>query len=270
MRWPIKKSRPLNRPEVVTPGWVPSKDEEEILARVRAVQRRVRQDALKHIPGIVKGERLFEPSTAVESVDVAYNTAPYNVNYILRSGQTYDIEVPYNNPGIFVVRGLAVTLKVRIVETNGVSWQTVTYPGLTLPNATSIGATTQKIWDTNTNYLYNRSVGFFWNLEDPRSGRKYADDLVPDLHLAQGSRLFADGGNLTLHAPLVLERDGQLTFKFRPVTDLVQRDANAGGQAYTTDLENGKRNNALKVTVELIGTRYFTDQDMLRKGATVP
>jgi hypothetical protein len=67
-----------------------------------------------------------------------------------------------------------------------------------------------------------------------------------------------------------MERDSQLSFQFRPITDIVQRAVSAANQPYTSDQENGKRNNEVRVGVELIGTRYFTNQDALNQGAIIP
>lgn len=273
MKWPTKKT-PSRLPvtDVVAPGWVPTKEEKDIEARMAAVRRRITQDALPTTPAVVLGERIFTPSTQDETVDVGYDTSSYAVNYIVRSGQTYDIEVPYNAPGIFVARAITVTVQARRPEAPGVSWYRMSYAGAQRRGAASVGNSTLKISDTVTTTFPNRAVSFFWNLQDPRSGRQYADDLVPDLHLLPGtpSIQVSDGGTLAFHAPWVMERDSQLTFKFRPITDIVQRAVSAGGQPYTTDQENSKRDNSVRVKVELLGNRYFTDQDMLRKGATIP
>lgn len=273
MRWPTKKTpNRLPRTEVVTPGWVPTKEERDIQARMAAVRRRVTQDALPSLPAVVKGERVFVPSTADETVDVNYDTTGYAVNYIVRSGQTYVIEVPYNAPGVFVARGLTVTIQARRYSSSGVSWHRMSYAGPQRRGAAGIGNTTLKISDTVTTTFADRAISFFWNISDPRSGRQYADDLVPDLHLLPGTPdvMVSDGGTLAFHTPWVMERDSQLSFQFRPITDVVQRAVSAGAQPYTNDQENGTRNNSVRVSVELIGTRYFTDQDALNKGAIIP
>jgi hypothetical protein len=133
------------------------------------------------------------------------------------------------------------------------------------------------------------SINYFWNLSDSKSQRYLASDLMSHLALLpmsctsagesirlsdQANNLLSpsDGGSFEFQAPWVIERDGQATFHFRPITAMYQIDsAVAPSNAQTgytfEDREGGLRRQSVKVQVELFGERYETLQDAMKQGA---
>jgi hypothetical protein len=223
-----------------------------------AAQLRVHQAKLKNIPAAVKGESLFVPGSQTRTVSAV------TVRDVLKSGQTYTVEIPYNAPGIFVARSMVVNTTFKLPVTDAGAGQLYSLWRNMAP-----GAPSGLVVNLSDYYGTALSTGgimtaapfsYVWTLEDPRSGKQIADDFMsmyailpppPDVtDFVPGSRLLFD-------APLVLERDSQLNFLIRPTTDVVQSAVTAG------DL-------TVKIRVELHGTRYFTEQDALRKGARIP
>lgn len=272
MRWPFDtQAARLPRKKITTPGWAPpplQRSLADLERRLVAAQLRTAQAAVVNVPGAIKGERIFAPDTT--QTRTVNGTS---VNDIVKSGQAYDIEVPYNSPGIFVARSLAVSITFRqwvtdFSQTPYVLWHNMG------PGSAGGG------WGLTTNVsLYSTGttspgsgpesapITYMWNLEDPRSGKRFADDLLSCMALLHpvtvaASTTLIPGGRLMFDTPWLLERDSQLKFLFRPITDITQ--SSAGGT------ENSTRNQAVRVRVELHGTRYFTEQDAMRKGAVVP
>lgn len=253
MRWPfdIQQAR-VPRDRIEVPGWAPpplKKSLADLERRLVATQLRVDQSKLTNVPGAIKGEKLFLPDLSqTRTVNAA------TVNNTLLSGATYDIEVPYNAQGVFIARSLVVNITFRSYNAGPPSY-VLWAPMSPLGNVTTGETTNTSTASTPAALMY------FWNLEDPRSGKRFGDDLMSAMALLPAWDI--PGGLLTFDTPWMLERDSQLRFMFRPTMDVVQ--------TVSASAESGApRNQAVRVRVELHGTRYFTDQDAMRKGAIIP
>lgn len=253
MRWPFDTQQaraPRNR--ITIPGWAPPplrKSVADLERRLAATQLRVDQASLVNVPGAIKGEKIFSPD-----LGNTRTVSAQTVNDTVLSGSTYDIEVPYNSPGVFVARSLVVSTSFRDYNVGPpayVMWWPL-IPG---------GSGTFSV-NTNSKGSVARNLMYFWNLEDPRSGKRFGDDLMSCMALLPPSSTIP-GSRLMFDTPWLLERDSQLRFMFRPIVDIVQ--------TANSSVEDGApRNQAVRVRVELHGTRYFTEQDVMRKGAIVP
>lgn len=265
MRWPFNNQaarQPRNR--VVVPGWAPPalKDGVRDLEQQMAMaQLRVDQARLKNVPGAIKGEKLFTPSVAARTVNAV------SVRDICLSGQTYDVEVPYNAAGVFIARSMVVNVSFRQVVSDNSQTPYVLWHNTRMANAANAagwGLTTNlALFGTGTTSPESGNaapISYMWNLEDPRSGKRVCDDLVsgmallPPFETASG---FTPGSRLMFDAPWLLERDSQLRFMFRPLMDIVESASISESRT-------------LRLRVEIHGTRFFTDQDAMRKGALIP
>jgi hypothetical protein len=220
-----------------------------------SIVRRKAQGRIPNVPSAIKGERIFLPDTGqTRTVDAT------SVNDIVRSGQVQDIEIPYNAPGIFVARALTVNIACsQVVTDNSQTQYTLWHPVA----PTGDGETTVNVSPYTTGTTLPLLGGpcipfsFLWGLSDPRSGKRFSSDLMSCVALLPPLANDMPGNVFKFDAPWVLERDSQLNFAFLPLNDLVQT-ATAG------------RNQQVRVRVEVHGTRYFTEQDALRKGAQIP
>lgn len=251
MRWPFNTQQARRpRERITVPGWVP-RDLRKILqdldSTLASTIRRKAQGSLPNVPSAIKGERIFLPDTAQTRT-----VAAVSVNDVIKSGQTYDIEVPHNASGIFVARGITVSIACRRVLNGAVLWQPCVPQNADLEvNVTTVGPDAVI------------PLSYMWGLSDPRSGKRFSSDLMSCFSLLYPTKVdagfresYMPGSMLKFDAPWVMERDSQFQFAFRPITNINQ----TAGQ----DLDH-----QVRVRVEVHGTRYFTDQDMLRKGARV-
>lgn len=152
-------------------------------------------------------------------------------------------------------------------------------------------------------YVIKPGINFFWNVQDSKSGAWLADDMMS--HLALLPRTFqpvsysgagfsdslafynsqtpfpmADGSLFYFSAPWLVERDGQMNFRFRPHTPVLQYDSSVniatdlGVRSFSFDDRAvgssgllGLRNQAVTVQVEVHGRRYESMQDLKHAGA---
>jgi len=284
-------------------GW-----QEPLSALVQRLQRaiqgvrdrlRVPSTEMSIWPSAVTGRRLFTPEAGVELVDSDQNNASSQpINVVVRSGRRYTIPMIFPGPGVFIGRWLKVALYMRLhdpeLKGDTEAW---------LPMCSNTGAGTGTNAATDFPYTCRFSLfplqsqgipalngggdfrppclNYFWNLQDPRSGRLYSDRsmshmmLLPSTWQAttqNGGNALADGDLYDLKVPWVFERDGQLTFTMDPITDLYQFDSSINGTANPMflpfdDRENGKRDQSVLVQVEMHGFRFETMQDAVRAGA---
>jgi hypothetical protein len=134
-------------------------------------------------------------------------------------------------------------------------------------------------------------INLFWNLIDRDSERRFGDDLLPDKALLpQGYQNEVDGDLFEFDVPWLFERAGRLDFQFRLINPIMQLAPEAlpydplnngppGTQPGTVAIEgNGdggivswddredsgaSRNQAVKVRVELHGTKHYSERDTL-------
>lgn len=282
------------------------------MAEVRGLQERLKGGGLAGEPSAYQGSMLFEPESQTYTVVQPQNQgSTWTVNYVVRDGQTYDIPIMFPGPGIFVARRMEVSILQRLRniarpeadllvarslstllaamarDNASPGFEPSTLDGLLRQFRYSL------LWDwwTEAQGSPQRedpvpAINYFWNLWDSKSQRYLASELMSHLALmpisARTTRtvstgrafemLPADGGAFDFEAPLVVERDGQISFKFRPITAVYQIDSaiapSLAQTGYTfLDREGLKRKQSVLVQVELYGERYETLQDAMKQGA---
>jgi len=275
-------------------------------ARIAGLRARLNQPSTEVSiwPSAVAGRHIFTPETSVVQVDTAQTNLGTNpVNVVVRSGKTTNIRIIFPGPGVFVGRWLKCSLFMRlhnpqmrgdsvtwlpIVSNTGALGSFAVTPALSIPFTTrfSVFPVQPQVpfaYGTVLAPFRPPALNYFWNIKDERSGRHYADQLVSHMMLlpstwqqqgpgASPGMALADGDLFDLKAPWVFERDGQVTFKFRPITDLYQFDSSIAGTAAPMSLpfddrENGQRNQSVLVQVEMHGYRFETMQDAVHAGA---
>ena len=140
-----------------------------------------------------------------------------------------------------------------------------------------------------------RTINFLWNMVDTKSQRRLADAYIsqmvftpPSAPVTQEASFFVprppvttknqaherlpDGDFFKFCTPWVFERDGQANFTFRPITPVFQFDSSLAGTDAVVGLPyddrvNGKRDQRVRVQIEIHGYRFETDQDLIRAGA---
>lgn len=247
------------------------------------------------VPAAIVGTRIFEPLTnETLTVDTV------NANYVVKDSVDYAVPLLNSYPGVFIAHTLKVKLsfasevasnstgngvqvaQVPIIPNHiGSAKYTIVTYGSAPPPRYGVAATRFGEYMPNV-------MSFFWNLTDEKSLRKFADTLVPDMVLLpsiqpnsgidmepdspEGGEGFpaspqpVDGGNFQFHVPWQIERDGQLTFTFRPINPFFQYSGAApGGRGLYTNIPS-----PVTLQVELHGMRVLQDQDARREGAYVP
>lgn len=260
-------------------------------------------------PGFVAGRMVFQPESAIFPFDYLQDgSSSVQAQYVVRDGVTYSIPIQIPPPGCFEARYLYVGIYQRLFNPDLGPMQLGMLPGNWQYAGTFDGQSKKYAYPDPTSEFtlyFRRQINFVWNLVDGKSGVQLSDDFLPDyLLLPQlpGSSVpnvfrFLSGGDnddaeVTPIAPSgrylelsswLFERDAQVNFLFRPITPVIQPASSVASPWYyveaTTspastvpwdDRENGVRNSAVTVQVELHGTRYYNDQDALRLGARVP
>lgn len=124
---------------------------------------------------------------------------------------------------------------------------------------------------------------YFWNLQDSKSGQKLSNDLMSGNLLGNPPRAIGVGANqlanvtggaetaieggylFQLDVPMLIERDGQLNFFFRPINPVLQLALEDPANTFAGGV--GKEDQKVFVQVELHGYRLDSMQDYLRVGA---
>lgn len=299
MKNPFKRFNPYRKAPVtaaklsqqVTPlGFLKNvkSDVDTVEKDIKSLQDRLAYRYDKGVPAACVGERVFEPSDEIITLDLQYDGTTRPVNIVVPSGQGFTIPVVMAGPGVFVARSLTVTLYQRLVidgTSPRVVWVTLPY-GRTFFDVGTAGVAlqaTQK-WSIMANASFDNlanswnndhewGTNFFWNLTDADSQRRLSDDLLPDQVLCpQGWQHQADGNIYRLGSPWLFERAGIANFEIQFINDVLQLDPSAGINAINgnDDLENdgSVRNQSLRVRVELHGTRFYNERDQLLREAT--
>lgn len=288
----------------VTKGWTRTLEEEkaQLEAEIAGLASIVYNPVGVGEPGAFMGTRLFEPESFSFTLDTDQdNTSDNAVNYVVRDGQQYNIEIPMSGPGVFVAEYFQVAVWQRffVPDANQAFW----YPVSTLipyhatanrrPWTTLFSVYPQQPQTTSVNIANSfdqayRQLNYFWNLLDPRSGRRLSDNLMSHLMLlprltpmitldgfgSQAPATARDGGLFQFRTPWLFERDSQLTFVFRPITPILQFDSALAGTDAAVglpydDRENGRRDQSVLVQAEVHGHRFQTAQDAIKAGALV-
>lgn len=240
------------------------------------------EQSTKPIPAAYFNDKIFEPSDQILELDFQGNwgsglTGPVPFNVILDDNQIYNVPLQITGPGVFVAKYLTVTMTFRLFVPDVGIFQIPLAPATWGPDKEfkfGIASSDANVGIDGT--AWNK-VAFFWNLIDTGSGRRLADDLMPDIYLlpqvadSSGNAVSYTGNLWQFDVPWVFERDSQLTFEFKP-SAFLQVDPSSGVLPFGYDdrEQNGTfRNNQVDLKVELHGTRYLQERDRGYKGAIV-
>lgn len=280
------------------------KDQIDVLKKdINGVRLRLTKQLDNGEPAGIVAEHVFKPDTnqtfAFDYLMDGVAGTRVTSQYVLRDGVTYDIPIVMPPPGVMLIRTFKVRMLQRLyIPGCGVTWVPMHTGDFFVRNAEVYQ--TKKFsfpdnGDTNVTVAsrpgvrqYSRRLSFVWNLVDTKSGRMYADDLVPDqVLLPQGigipamNSMNTDGGPsglpmgvtgryLEFKTPWLFERDGQLSFLFRPLFPVIQPAASSAYAPYPfEDRENGTavRDSSVKVCIDLHGERYRSVRDAMKEGA---
>lgn len=263
----------------------------QLEADIAGLKARVEHPVRPGVPAAYRTHKVFQPEVnAPFLMDTDQDGVSSNlVNYVMRDGNTYDIPLIMPGPGVFVARQIKATIYQRLFVPAYSEPLQLHYTTNVLSFRTPAAGTKFSLYPVQPQYLglhgasgmFN-AVNFFWNMIDTRSGRRLASDLMShQFLLPRSTRRFVpapsdtfelpDGGYFDLHVPWVFERDGQVNFLFRPITPVIQFDSSIAGTDPAIalpydDREQGVRNQAVTVSLELLGYRFETDQDMMKSG----
>lgn len=288
-------------------GWTkPLQDVVHTLeADIASLQARLKTPINKGRPASYMGVREFIPESSIVQLDVnqqGVSTAP--CNYVVRDGQDYSIPIIFPGPGVFVAHEILVSIFQRDISASKQEmYAGMNTNAYAITNTSSLSprfTTKFSIYPKQSKTLvpladpylppqHTRTINFFWNMIDTKSQRLLSDSYISHMVLTPRSlpvlltigRLVAsnfarekipDGDLFKLSTPWVFERDGQANFSFRPITPVFQFDSSLPGDDPVVGLDyddrvNGKRDQRVRVQVELHGYRYETDQDLIRAGA---
>lgn len=233
-------------------------------------------------PACISGIKTFTPGQAL-TTDPDYDNDTESIQLFCPTGTTYDVRVPHNTPGVFVAWDVSCTVfytQQVVVVTNQPAVEIDTTimlrssDPITMQNGTADGdMSTPKYLKVPLSYANSpvEAMNYFWNLQDPRSGRSLSDQLIPDVVMLppatplpkyeiSGDVLGGERGQFTgdgwmrFDAPWVMERDTELVFQWRPLVEIYQLASN------TTPT-------TVSVRVDIHGIKYFFEQDFLNQGA---
>jgi hypothetical protein len=242
-------------------------------------------------------------------LDVPVFLATLLVNPIFRAGVTYKVPLTFTPPGVFQAHNLVVGIEAGFTTFANVSRSGITplndYRQISqyFASATGVGSAGGGFvpdnpadgtirWTSQQQVLGDFAavapfIPYLWNIIDEKSGRQYSQQWMPHGALlntrangVQNATTAETGHNKTIlpdseffefDHPWQFERDGQVSFLFRPLMDLFQIAAADAQMPYgnTSDLSGGRREHQATVVVEMHGNRYYTSQDVLKDGAYV-
>ncbi len=278
-------------------------------AQVQGVIDRLNSNFVNGYPAAAVGEFQFKANTG-RTLTIAFPTNPdvvdaavttLTVNPIIIAGETYRIPVVFTPPGVLEAFNLVVGVEAGANSFNNVLMSTVTplndyrqvNPRLVTEQLGFVARASNTNWPLYTSqqqvlgdFAYIMPMlPFLWNIIDEKSGRQLSTDWLPSGLLMNTRGNAAAGGSsgsiqfstqnsdsemYEFDAPWLFERDGQVTFLFRPIMDLYQIAAGDATLPYpSTDLSGGARNQFATVRVEFHGLRHYTSQDLFKDGARV-
>jgi hypothetical protein len=248
-------------------------------------------------PAAYADQMVFHPEAQSFLLDTNQDSTGTNlVNYVVRSGVTYQIPIQIGGTGTFRAHAIKISFLQRLyvptIPNGFVMNQAMLVP---MPPMVSQFVPNGSVWWTTKFSLFPRqpgymsaglvqstrqspSVNFRWNIEQPRTGEKYCNGLLP--MTAEGHRAYVDNPYLVnpdtniAHTPIILA-DGY-THRFRRawefdapervlvdvrlLTDIIQFDSSIAGDAAAVglpydDRENGIRDQSVTIRAELLGER---------------
>jgi hypothetical protein len=257
---------------------------------IDGIKERIAGSRLPATPVCYIGSYTFAPESATIDLDVAQAGGGTSlVNYIVRSGVTYQIPINVGGDGVFRAHAVRCVIRQRFyVGMNGIKAPTQMTMAPMVNAFNNQGSASLINWTTKFSLYPNQpavqqspSINYRWNLQDLVSGVMYSDELIPSraimnrtfmnmLYAESTSSLLdpviiTDGGFHQFCSPWEFEQAQQVVFMFRPLTDVVQYDSSLAGNASPVSLdyddrENNIRNQSVTVQVELLGERIGGSQ----------
>jgi len=306
-----KNSPVIDKTTTFTKGWYRTvtekisqlkQDLSGLRERVKSVQNNTYSEyqEMTGIPASYKRDYVFAPDPQIVSVPAYlqsnnsfYTVAAGNVNsnYVVRSGQSYMIDLQIPGDGVFVAKYLSVSIYQRLFDpVNGP--QRISMFNKLINQRSSNRLVQEALkwcisfrddaqFPESGTVEVQRTLEYFWNIIDQSSGRKFSDALLScNFLLPIGfpnpmSDVFRpgpikDSDIFDLGKPWIFERDSQVQFEFRPITDVFQLDPGSGLLPHTfndREVIDTVRNESVTVRVELHGAKFLTKQDALKHGA---
>lgn len=292
---------PAPRPAPVQRGpWHPLGFVQTVQGKVATLQSEVAGllDRLKYppyrdgVPASYVGERIFSPESASFDLDVlgrgddAATVQP--VNHVVRDAEWFTVPIEMDAPGVFMAKYLKVVFYQRwwSPDQNKAVWisipQTKSFDNLSSSDSTRLQTIKWSIlMDQTFSSLPNTNLfgmNYFWNLVDADSQRRLSNEPISNtVLLPRGYRNQMDGGLMEFDAMMLFERQGRLDFEFRLINPILQLDPSATKFPFITadtaanidDRERGGsvRNQEVMVRVELHGTKFYNERDLLFREA---
>lgn len=245
---------------------------QQVQSGIKGVSDRIKGLDLVTVPASFIGPTpayVFKPEAASFDLDVfQWNDGtrpPQKVNYVVRSGTTYQLPILVGGNGVFLAHRFRINLWQRLYVNRsyfqGAS-QAVVSPIINgFFNSTSTTGADRVNWTTKFSCypLQPRAAGFphattqqspmmnyRWNIQDPVTGYNYGDNLMPASAILNRDyvqipnnanepdartdlrtlpTLLFDGDWHEFDAPWRFDQAYQLNVMFRPITDIVQFDS---------------------------------------------
>jgi hypothetical protein len=235
------------------------------------LRTRVRGTGAKTVPCAYMGETVFRPESTTYALDTDQDGTSSNlVNYVVRSGRSYNIPVLIGGDGPFRALALHVSITQRLYQsTDGIVCQMNVMP--IVNNFQTVAWTTKfSLYGTQPAVRQSPCINFYWNCQESSTQMMLSDHLLPMSALMPRTLFLRDytdtvsvdvnpdGDIFRFDAPWRIKQGSFLNFIFRPVTDIVQYDSSMalpGGRV--DDRQNGVRDQSVTVQVEVIGERLM-------------
>jgi len=263
----------------------------QLAVQVQGLKDRLAYKYGKGVPASYVGESVFSPDDAVITVDSArvgrVGAEPCNI--VVPDGLLHTVPVIFEGPGVFVARYLVVTFYQRILLRDAGGGFTAQIPRhqeafyeipqtkTTLQGKTALQTGKISLADQVT---LNRmgadriaiGTNFFWNLVDRDSDRRLSNDLISSHILLPGSyQNEMDGDLFEFAVPWLFERAGSVDFQFQLINPILQLDPTSANFPFNgiddREENNTVRNQSVTVRVELHGTKFYSERDLLLREA---
>jgi hypothetical protein len=183
----------------------------------------------RHI--LYNGMMVFTPEANAFALDTLQTGAgTTNVNYVVKSGATYQIPVQVGADGVFLALGVRCIIRQLLSGA-----QKPVFP-MTERFDQTVGSPTN--WTTKFSLGTSMpatgqapSINYRWNLQNGISNELYSDEFLPASAMmershatlvADDSVILTDGTWHRFRAPWRFDQAQRVSFLFRPVTDIVQ------------------------------------------------
>jgi len=214
-----------------------------------------------------------------ESTAFLFNAAQFSpaidqlVNYIVRSGTTYQFPLSIGGDGIFLAHSFRIVVTQRLfVGTVGI--KTAAQAPMTVSLNPSLGRSSTPKFSLFPTTPGSSVVGkippvinYRWNIQNLSTGDQYSDNLIPALAILNRNNLLSDDDSLftmddgdwhEFEVPWRFDKAENINVLWRPLTDVIQYDSSISGATIGLpydDRINGIRDQSVTVQLEFQGER---------------